>query len=158
MKRLIALAVIVLLAITTQAAMAAEREGWILCQPDSYVNARWLPDKGSDIIGRLELGDRIVTDGERKGDYIHCVGLRFESNEGWIHRGYITWDEPRITEETWTVTAGGRTACRRYANGPRRCWAKRGSSVTVYAVSNEWALTDKGFVKTKYIKPTEVEP
>ena len=138
-----------------QSVRAEDTEGWILCQPDSYVNARWSPSIRSEGIGRLELGDRIRTDGVEKNGYIHCTGLRFESNEGWIHAGYIVWDKPRITEETWTVNAGGRTACRRYVDGPRRCWAKNHSEVTVYAISSEWALTDKGFIKTACIAPKE---
>ena len=138
-------------------ALAEEREGWILCQPDSYVNARWAASSRSDKLGRLELGDRIRSDGVTKNGFVHCIGLTFESTEGWVHAGYIVWDEPSMETETWVVNAGGRTACRKYVDGPRRCWAKNHSQVTVFAVSSEWAVTNRGFIRTKYIEPMEEE-
>ena len=153
MKKVIA--ILTWLILMVGLAAAEEQEAWIMCQPDSYVNARWSPRKNGAILGRLELGEKVLTDGETKNGYLHCYGLTFESDEGWIHAGYIVYDEPRITEEIWTVDAGGRTACRRYVDGPRRCWAKNHSEMTVFAVSEEWSLTSKGFVRTKFIRPKE---
>lgn len=145
-----------LLCCLIDSARAEEREGWILCKPDSYVVARWSASKTGEILGRLEMGDKIITDGQTKNGYLHCRGLTFESDEGWVYAGYIVWDEPaETTDKTWVINAGGRTACRRWVDGPRRAWAKNHSEVTVYAISNDWAVTNKGFIKVSCMEPKE---
>ena len=128
-----------------------ETECWILCQPDSYVNARLRPNKKSDEVARLDCGDRCVTDGKRKNGYIHLVKIG-EWGEAWVYKGYVVFDEPSkpILVDT-TVTSNGRVAARQMIGGKRRCWLKDGQKIKVYMVSEEWSVTNKGFVKTKYV-------
>lgn len=124
---------------------------WVMCQPDSWVYVRMNPKKKSIEIGRLECGDKIITDGKVKNGFLH-VYAQFELGEGWIHKGYIVYDEPHVPlfQDT-QIVSNGRVAARRTINGKRRCWVKDGQSIKVYMVSEEWSVTNKGFIKTKFI-------
>jgi hypothetical protein len=53
--------------------------------------------------------------------------------------------------KTCTISANGRVACRKWADGPRRAWTVNGSTVKVYAYASDWALTSKGWIRTEYI-------
>lgn len=130
-----------------------ETECWILCQPDSFVNARMNPKKKSMELGRLECGDKIYTDGKVKNGFLHCYGFTFEAGEGWVHKGYVVYDEPYypIIQNT-KITSNGRVAARKTINGKRRCWLKDGQEIKVYMTSDEWSVTNKGFVKTEFIE------
>lgn len=152
MKRLIA--AILLLCVLFSTA-AAETDAWIICKASSYVNARALPKKQSDAVGRLELGDRITLTGKEKNGYAQAYGFTFEAAEWWVFKGYLVYDEPRAADGLYHSNANGRTALRRWVNGPRRAWAKKDTAFRVYAISNEWTLTSKGFIRTEYIEPEE---
>ena len=128
-----------------------EIDCWILCQPDSWVNARRSPNKRSEEIGRLECGDHIYTDGKTKNGFLH-VFVSFEYGEGWIHKGYVVYDEPYLPlfQDT-QIISNGRVKARKTIKGQRRCWLKDGQKIKVYMVSEEWSVTNKGFVQTKFI-------
>ena len=125
---------------------------WVLCQPDSWVNARMNPTKKSIKLGYLECGDHLYTDGKIKNGFLHVWGFSFELGEGWVHKGYVVYSQPYIPVfKKTTVKSNGRVAARRTVNGDRRCWLKDGNEITVYMASEEWSVTNKGFVKTKFI-------
>lgn len=133
-------------------AKGEEIDCWILCQPDSFVNARSAPKKKSMEIGRLECGDHVYTEGVIKNGYLLVYGLTFETGEGWVHTGYVVYDEPYKPDVYETqIVSNGRVNARRTINGKRRCWLKNKDVIKVYMVSFEWSVTNKGFVKTKYI-------
>lgn len=125
-------------------------DGWIVCQPDSYVNIRETPGKGGRVIGYLQLGDKVET-GERKKGYTHISGSYTEDGEGWVASGYIVDNKPQIeTVRAW-VDAEGRVACRRSAGGDLRRWLDEGQELILYASSAIWSVTSEGFVRTEYI-------
>ena len=130
----------------------ADDECWVLCQPDSFVNVRASSSKNGDVLGRVECGDKLCTDGKTKDGFLHLTGLSFESTEGWIHKGYIVYDEPYAPcfQDT-TIQSNGRVAARKTVNGDRKSWLKDGQKIKVYSVSQEWSVTNKGFVKTDYV-------
>lgn len=131
----------------------ADQECWILCQPDSWVYARMNPKKKSMELGRLECGDMVYTDGKTKNGFLHVYGLSFELDEGWVHKGYVVYDKPFVPRFQETqVKSNGRVSARKTINGKRRCWVKDGQSIKVYMVSAEWCVTNKGFIKTKFIE------
>lgn len=133
-------------------ALAEDQEAWILCQPDSWVYARMNPTKKSMELGRLECGDKVYTDGETKNGFVHLIDLRFEMSEGWVHKGYIVYDEPHIPYLVNTqIKSNGRVKARKTINGAKRCWLKDGQSIKVYMMSSEWAVTNKGFVQSQFI-------
>ena len=126
-------------------------ECWILCQPDSFVNARLNPTRKSIEIGRLECGDKIYTDGKSKNGFLHC-SVGFEYGEGWVYKGYIVYDKPEKPKNLETnVESNGRVAARKTIDGQRRCWLKDGQTIKVYMISKEWAVTNKGFVKSEFV-------
>ena len=126
-------------------------ECWVLCQPDSFVNARLHPKRKSMEIARLECGDNVYTDGKSKGGFLHCYGLG-EWGDGWVHKGYIVFSKPYIpAQRQMPIQSNGRVAARKTIDGDRRCWLKDGQVIKVYMISDEWSVTNKGFVKTKFI-------
>lgn len=125
-------------------------EGWIMCQPDSFVNVRASPGKGGRVVGYLELGDAVQTGRNRNG-YTHVTGISNESGEGWVASGYIVMDAPQVETVAAKVDADGRVACRRAIGGNRRKWLHAGDQLTLYASSAEWSITSEGFVRTQYI-------
>lgn len=130
-------------------------EAWILCQPDSYVNIRARASSKSQIDGYLLSGDRIWLDGETCDGFAHIDRASTERGEGWVHAGYIVFDKPQDINRQCVIRTNGRVACRRTIDGHRRCWVVNGSTVYVYKIAGEWAVTDKGFIKSEYISGAE---
>ena len=126
-------------------------EYYVICNPKSYVCVRMAAKKSSEETGRLEFGDQVITDGRKRNGYYHCQ-ISNEWGEGWIHKGYLVPDKPVKVTCMATVVAKGRLACRRYINGKRKAWARNGEDLTVYGYSDEWAVTNKGFVQMRYLE------
>lgn len=124
---------------------------WVMCQPDSEVLLRERPDRKSSVVGALGSGAMVATDGEERNGWVHLTDIYNETGEGWIHGGYVVYSEARKDGHRYCVRSNGRVACRRYINGAKRCWIDNDEELTVYLVSTEWCVTDKGFVKTSYI-------
>ena len=140
----------ILIATTATIGRATAGDGWIMCQPDSFVNIRETPGKGGRVIGHLQLGDAVQT-GSRKKGYTHIEGSYTETGDGWVASGYIVDNEPQIeTVKAW-VDAEGRVACRRSIGGDKRKWLKNGQELILYASSASWSVTSEGFVRTEYI-------
>ena len=124
---------------------------WIMCQPKDYVNARMGPSTKSDSIGMLETGYEFEIDGKTKNGFAHAY-VSLEADQAWIHSGYIVFSEPiNMGGAKRTIRADGRVACRKRIGGERRCWVNDGDVVRVYYQSDEWSVTDKGFIQTQYI-------
>ena len=124
---------------------------WIMCSPDGYVNCRLTPSTRGDVIGYLETGYRLEIDGKTKNGYAHCVDMSLEYSTGWVHCGFIVFEEPKWWDKDMTITASGRVACRKWADGERINWVIDGSTVHVYWTSDNWAITNKGWIQTQYL-------
>jgi len=146
------IAVLLILAAVISGA-CAEDERFILCNPTegNYVCIRRSPMKHAKESGRLECGDRIRTDGKVRNGYLHILGMT-EDGEGWVHSGYVVNDEPVIRKCMASVAASGRVMARRNIRGKRTAWLAVCSEVRVYARSEEWAVTNRGFVRTEYLE------
>ena len=125
---------------------------WAMCQPGSEVMIREKPDRNGAVVGAVTCGTRMETDWQEKGEWIHLVGVSNETGEGWIHKGYVVFDEPYHIEAEGVITGKGRVACRKAIEGKRKGWVNAGSSVTVYWISQEWAVTDRGFISCDYLE------
>ena len=126
-------------------------EYFIICKPGVYINVRFHPNKRAEVIGELELGDKVESDGKEQNGFIHVTGLSFEFTEGWIYKGLLVKDEPYICEWGCQIISDSRVAARHYINGKRKGWIKPGKEVTVYAVSRDWSITEKGYVQTRFL-------
>lgn len=144
MKKVLA----ILLALFLLIGSAVADSLYILCQPDSFVNVRAFPRKGAEIAGRVELGDELETDGVRRNGYIHVCG--FEGG-GWISTGFVTFTPVTVFKAETQINAKGRVACRRSINGTRRKWLSDGQKVVIFAFSDDWAITNQGFIKVRYL-------
>lgn len=144
MKRLVS---VLLLAALLFSGAAAESV-YVLCQPDSFVNVRQFPVKGSEVVGRVELGWELESDGQRKNGFVHVEG--FEAG-GWINAGFVTSEPVTILTFETEIVSSGRVACRRSIRGTRRKWLLNGQKVVIYAFNWSWSITNKGFIQTRYL-------
>ena len=144
----------------TKLTLVIAEEYYVLCKPGIYVNVRQNPARKSEVIGELELGDRVETDGKEKNGYVHLIGLSFELTEGWIYKGLLIPEKPYVREFTVQTISSERVATRYYINGKRKAWVKPGRDVIVYAMGKEWSITNKGYMMTKFLPinyPTKFE-
>ena len=151
MKYAIAAILIIALLMAYLAGSDAEVECFIICNPKSHVWVRRSPKKGAEEIGFLDCGDRFLTDGKRKNGFVHVVGIT-EYGEGWIHKGYVVYDKPEIVNCRGTVAATGRVKLQRYIGGKRIGYINVCEDVKVFAISEDWAVTNRGFIKLKYLE------
>jgi len=128
------------------------QEAFIICKPGDYVNIRPHPNKKCEELGRLDAGDRIMLDGKKKNGYLHCVDLTMEQSEGWVFAGYVVNTRPERMDREATVVSIGRLAARRYVDGKRTKWLKPGTVVTVWFRSDEWCVTNYGYIMTEYLE------
>lgn len=147
MKKLLVLILLLCVCVT---AAGEEYEVWVLCQPDSYINIRESPSKNSKVGGYAFCGDRFTTNEETKNGYM-LVYAPIEQGYGWIKKGYLVFSEPREVNVETYIAAKGRVNARKTIDGKRRMWLKPGDDIFVYWAS-DWAVTNKGFVKTEYIE------
>ena len=149
---LIFLAVMMLILFSYINSSAKGEDAYIICQPDDVVLVREFPKKKSFASGELPPGTVVHLDGVKRNGYYHCVEMRNEANEGWVHSAYIVFEEPIKMEHEAVVISKGRLAVRKSINGKRASWLKPGDIVVVYFYTEEWCVTNKGYVKTKYLE------
>ena len=153
MKRIVPILLIILCVVTTAQADIM----YVLCRPDDHVNMRFSASTKSEIVGYLDCGDEVETDGVVKKDnkgrkWIHIVSPCVESGDSWVCSMYLQESRVTIQKCSAYVIAKGRTALRRSPNGKRIKWLENGDEVSIIAMSNEWALTSKGYVKMDYLE------
>ena len=145
---------VLLLATTCISSTAFAETKYVLVQ--SELNVRAKPSLGSHIYGRLFTGDSVnVTRTYR--DWCYLEGLPSEEGHGWISSKYIVNDPvTQMYETSAIIHANGRVAIRDSVNGKRISWVNPGDVVYVYGTSESWTVTDRGYVKTKYLIFQEV--
>lgn len=130
----------------------ATADGWVMCHPFSYVNARSTPSTRQKSEGMLKTGYRLNLDGKTKNGYAHCVDMNLEITEGWVHLGYIVFDEPVWEEGKWyCVESNGRVATHKTMTSGVSGWLKPSTEIQVFWWSEEWCYTTRGYVQTKYL-------
>lgn len=151
-KRIVCIGLCLLAFFARFGAFADEERVFILCNPKTSVNVRKTPKTKSEITGRLEFGDWVNTDREEKNGFLHVYGIT-EDGEGWVFAGYVVDDEPIRTVNTRAnINASGRVMAYRWIDGKRNCWLKVSERVTVYGISSEWSVTNRGYIRTKYLE------
>lgn len=153
MKRAVITAVVLLALAACYAAGAEDSEKFILCNPkvENHVCVRRSPRKTSEETGRLYCGDRVFTDGKIRNGYLHIFGIT-EDGEGWVHNGYIVDEPPLIEKCMATVAANGRVKARSRIGGRQVNWLDVCTDVQVYARTEEWAVTNRGFIRMKFLE------
>ena len=147
------IAVLFTLAVLITANSLAD-EYYVLCSPRSEVNVRLHPKK-SEIIACVVFGKKVESNRKRQNGYIHVEGLAAETTSGWIYSGYLIDDEPVQCDLKARIVSNGRVACRKCVAGKVIRWLQNGSEVEIYAVSEEWCVTDKGYIKREFIEIQE---
>lgn len=123
--------------------------GYIMCK--SYVMIRMWPSRKAQEIGQLDPCDTVEIDGRTKDGYAHIVA----PCDGWVWAGYITFSEPKKIDAPGVVTAKKRVAARRWCDGPNvdsKPWLISGSEVRIYWMCDDWALTNRGYVKSEWLE------
>lgn len=127
-----------------------EFEAWVICQPGDYINVRMNPSRKSEIVGYADAGDSILVDGTVRNGYLRVYDIG-EAGIGWIHKGYVVFDEPERVSCTATVVSRAKLAARKYIKGKVRKWLHNMDKLKVYWISADWTVTNFGFVKTEYL-------
>lgn len=127
-------------------------ECWVLCQPESGVYVRRRPGTQSEAVAIVSCGTSLRTYQEERGTFMKIVELPAEETEGWICQRYIVWTEPEEVNQERAIVAEGRVAARKWIEGPVARWIQPGETVTVYWMSSEWAVTDRGYIRSDYIE------
>jgi len=153
-------AVILLAAVLTLLATPGRSERiieqvWILCDPESYVTLREGPGKSKPEFGGAGVGAEFWTDNIQKNGYLHIMEIPAEETEGWIIARNIVYDRPVEINRVMEVSAVGRVACRKWVGGKIKAWLRDGDRLTVYWASPTWAVTDRGYVMTEFLKEVE---
>ena len=125
---------------------------WAFCQPDSEVLIRDRPGKGAQVVGAASCGTQLWTDWEERNGWIHLVDVNNETGDGWISEKYVVFDIPYHIDAEGVIKGKGRVACRDGIDGKLIGWANPGDMLAVYWVSNEWAVTDRGYISTDYVE------
>lgn len=125
---------------------------WVLCKDDSFVCVREKPRKTSYAFGGAYTGISLKTDGKEKNGYLHVVDVAAEESTGWISKQYIVYDEPIPMKQKALVVSNGRLAARKGIDGKIRKWLKPMTEVTILYWTQEWCLTNYGYVQTEYLE------
>lgn len=128
-----------------------EKTAYVICAPGDRVNIRVTPSTKREPEGWLEAGDMVYLDGRKKNGFAHCVHMSNESGEGWVHAGYLVDDEPQCVNSTAVIVSKGRLAARKNVGGKRTRWLKPLATLTVYYWSDEWCVTNCGYVQSKFL-------
>lgn len=160
MKTKIAVVVIELIILTvliTFCIMLMQEAGlaedvWVLCDPNSFVCVREAPRKTAYAVGGITCGTLLETDGKEKGNFIHVINIHAEDDKGWISKQYIVYSEPKPLYQSATVVSNGRLAARKGVGGKVRKWLQPMDALTIYWWSDEWCLTNYGYVQTAYLE------
>lgn len=151
MKRICTIMASIILLI---AGAAAEKptEAWVMCQPDSEVCVRSSPKRSAEEVGRVFPGQHIDLSGKKRGRWYHCY-VSFEDGEGWIRGDFLSFSEPTSygTEGKTFKATNGKLYARRSISGTKRTTLKKGEMVQVYLMADEWSVTDKGYIMTKFL-------
>ena len=125
---------------------------WVMCSETSYVCVREKPRKTSDAFGGAINGIMLKTDGKEKNGFLHVVDVAAEASEGWISKQYIVYYEPVEMKQKAQVVSYGRLAARKGINGKVRKWLKPMTEVTILCYSEDWCLTNYGYIQTEYLE------
>lgn len=123
---------------------------WVICEPAGTVNIRRKP--GGEVFGGATCGNELWTDNRQKNGYLHVIDLAAEEDEGWISTRYIVYDEPAAINGPMVITGNGRVAVRKWIGGKIIRWLQPGDGVHVYWMSEEWAVTDRGYIRSEFLE------
>ena len=154
MRTKVRIVLLVLLLLTIAVSSLGENElfsAWIICQTGDYINVRMNPSRKSQIVGYADAGDSILVDGTEKNGYLKCYGIG-DMGEGWIHSGYVIYEEPERVGCTAVVVSRGKLAARKHINGKVRKWLHNMDQIKVYWISSDWCVTNEGFIRTEFLE------
>lgn len=129
-----------------------QEECWILCQPDSCVTLRSGAGKNKPEFGACQCGDKLWTDNMIRNGFIHVLEVPAEESEGWISNRYVIMDKPEEMNQVMQIRADGRVACRKWIGGPVKAWIMPGDQLTVWWMSESWAVTSRGYIKSEFLE------
>ena len=125
---------------------------WVICK--DYVLIRQWPSRKAPECGQLDPCDDVEIDGKTKDGFAHIVS----PVDGWIWAGNLVESKPEAVNLKGYVTAKNRVACRRWVDGPQAeingkpSWLVNGSEVKIFYMSEEWACTSRGYIKSEWLE------
>jgi hypothetical protein len=144
-------AIVLILALIVTVGRSEEFNGqrWIICK--DYVMIRAWPSRSATEAGQLDPGDEVEIDKQKKKGFAHIV----DPVDGWVWAGNLTESPPVEINAYGFVIARKRVACRRWVNGPQiksNPWAQTGTMIWVFWMSEDWAVTSRGYIQSKWLE------
>ena len=130
-------------------------EVWVLCEPNGTVNIRSKP--GGRVFGGASCGAKMWTDNRQRDGFLHVLELNAEEETGWISARYIVYDEPHQVDAVMVISSDGRVAVRKWIGGKIIKWIHNSDPVTVYWMSEEWAVTEYGYIKSEFLRESVID-
>lgn len=145
--------VIAIVVLTSMYEYARAEDYYVLCKPAGEVNIREKPKLKSAVVATVFFADRLTSDGKKKNGFIHITGLNAETDSGWIYGGLLVKDEPIASQGSAQVFKAEKVACRKYADRKSKVMKRlnAGENVRVYAISEEWCVTEYGYIMTEFL-------
>lgn len=154
MKRLRVLVVIIIVLFCSVAGAEVPDEAWVLCRKE--VNIRRSPTRHSEVISVAESGYYIELTGKKVGRWYQC-DVPCEAGVGWIRGDYLVFDKPVNYAGGKLMWTSRKNVYARYSIRGNKCAKlRKGTKVMVYMMSEEWSVTSRGFIMTKFLE--EIEP
>ena len=94
----------------------------------------------------------IPQDRKKKNGFLHIIDTGLESCDGWIYAGYVVYDKPEPVNQTARIVSKGKLNARKCVNGKVQRKLKPLATVRVYYWSDEWCVTDCGYVQSRYLE------
>ena len=128
------------------------KQMWVICQPEDFVNIRSKPSRKSKYEGGLLCGYPVMVSNKEKNGFVYSPALNNEAGCGWISTGYLV-DSPVYDKEgdIFYIHSKYRVAARKCIGRNVRCWLNDGAEVKVWFMSEEWSVTNYGFIMTQYL-------
>lgn len=144
MRRILALIMIILM-------VSPAKADWVMCQPKGEVRVRKRPSIDSEEVARVYPMDEVEVD-KVQGRWRH-ITIGCETGEGWIRDDHLSATEPEcFPEGKIFITTRGKLAVRKSINGEVKRKVKKGTKVKVFYKSDDWCVTDIGYIKTEFLE------
>ena len=128
-------------------------DAWVMCRKE--VNVRSHPSKGGEVIATVYAGDYIALTGRKQGRWYEC-DVPCEYGAGWIRSDYLSFYKPEIFLDGRKYrTTNGKVYARYSIRGNKCATLKKGTVVTVYMYAEEWSVTSRGFIMSKFLEEVE---
>lgn len=149
----IVLAIIGLNALINSISLSESAPAYILCKIGDYATVRSEACFCGEEIGTLKTGDSIKVTGETENGFAKFIDPDFKSNECWVYVGYVSTSKPKwMNGQIATVKDSKCISSTVNMAKETGYWIEQGTKLQVFWYTDQWCVTNRGYVMTKHIE------